>query len=78
MRSVEERNKPVEPNFANSAWEVCVKLCERILVQVTARDTSDEDRAGLSRGGVLFTDKILLTDGNEMGHFAFDEVPNPN
>ena len=49
-----------------------------MLVQVTTRDASDEDSAGLSRGGVVFTDKILLTDKNEMGHFAFDEVPNPN
>jgi hypothetical protein len=49
-----------------------------MLVQVTTRDTSDEDRAGLSRGGVVFTDKVLLADSNEMGHFAFDEVPNPD
>jgi len=78
MTGVEERNKPVEPNFANSAWEVGVKLCERMFVQVTTRDTSDEDRAGLSRGGVLFADEVLLADSDEMGHFAFDKVPNPN
>ena len=55
-----------------------VKLRDSVLVQVTARDTSDEDSAGLSRRGMVFADKILLADGNEMDHLAFDEVPDPD
>ena len=49
-----------------------------MLVQVTTRDASDEDGAGLSRRRVVFADEVLLTDGNEMGHFAFDEIPDPD
>lgn len=49
-----------------------------MLVEVATRDTGDEDSAGLSRCGVVFTDQILLTECNEKSHFAFDEVPDPN
>ena len=49
-----------------------------MLVQVTTRDASDEDRTGLSRRRMVFADKVLLTDGDEKGHFAFDEIPNPD
>lgn len=49
-----------------------------MLVQVTTRDTGDEDGTGLSRRGMFFADKVLLTDNDEMGHFAFDEIPNPD
>jgi hypothetical protein len=49
-----------------------------MLVQVTTRDTSDEDSAGLSRRRMVMADKVLLTEDNEMGHFAFDEVPDPD
>ena len=49
-----------------------------MLVQVAARDTSDEDGTGLSRRGMVFADKVLLTDSDEMGHFAPDEIPDPD
>ena len=49
-----------------------------MLIQVATGDTSDEDGAGLSRRGMLLADKILLADGNEMNHLAFDEVPDPD
>lgn len=49
-----------------------------MLVEVTTWDTGDKDSAGLSGRGVIFTDQILLTEYNEMSHFAFDEVPNPD
>lgn len=71
-------SKPVKPNLTDTAWEVGIELCEGVLVEVTTRDTGDEDGAGLSRRGMLFTDKILLTDSDKMGHLAFDEVPNPD
>ena len=72
------RNGPVQPNLTNPAWEVGIKFYERMLVQVTTRNTSDKDSAGLSRRGVVFTDKVLLTERNEVGHFAFNEVPDPD
>ena len=71
-------NEPVKPNLTNTAWEVGIELPESVLVQVTTRDTSDEDSAGLGRRGMLLADKIQLTDSDEMGHFAFDEIPNPD
>ena len=49
-----------------------------MLVQITTGYSSDEDGAGLSRGGMVFAGEVLLTNGNEMGHFEFDEVPNPD
>jgi len=27
---------------------------------------------------MVFADEVLLTDSDKMGHFAFDEVPNPD
>jgi len=49
-----------------------------MLVQVTTRNTGDEDSASLGGRGMVFADKVLLTDSDEMGHFASDEVPDPN
>lgn len=55
-----------------------IELRESVLVQIATGHSSDEDGAGLSRGSMVFADEVLLTDSNEMGHFAFDEVPDPN
>ena len=49
-----------------------------MLIQVTTRHSSDEDSAGLSRGGMVLANEVLLTDSDKMGHLEFDEVPDPD
>ena len=55
-----------------------IEFHESVLVQITARDTSNKYGAGLSRGSVIFADEVLLTDKDEVRHFTFDEVPDPD
>ena len=49
-----------------------------MFIQVTTMYSGDKDSAGLSRGGMVLVDEVLLTDGDEMGHLEFDEVPDPD
>lgn len=55
-----------------------VQLGKRFLREVFEWDTSDQDRIGLRRTGVLGVNEVELANGEEVAHFTSNVPIDPN